>query len=156
MDVGHKKKSFFAYEHKIVDDKITAKELNKHQTLLNEYKKRVVKLVKSSRSFGIEPILLTQPTLVGKGKDPITNINLETIEWIKWNGKTYWSMLEKYNKITKEVGTELNVKTIDLAHKLPKNSIYFYDFIHFTNAGSEKVSEILATELIPFLQQQGH
>lgn len=156
-NVAHKKINFIDYPHTKINEEEIKLAINKHLPLLANFEKRVQKLVKTCRTNGIEPILITQPTLVGNGIDPITKINFSTISnGNEITGKTYWAILEKYNEITKEVGSELNIKTIDLAHQLPKSSLYFYDFIHFTNAGSEKVSEILATELIPFLQQQGH
>jgi len=41
---------------------------------------------------------------------------------------------------------------IDLAHKMPKSSAYFYDFIHFTEEGAEMVAEIMFIE--SFYQSQ--
>jgi hypothetical protein len=35
------------------------------------------------------------------------------------------------------------VQVIDLAHQLPKDSRYFYDFLHFTNDGALRVGDIV-------------
>ncbi len=36
---------------------------------------------------------------------------------------------------------------------MPKSSRYYYDFLHYTNDGAEKVAEITYLELAPFLQK---
>ncbi len=35
--------------------------------------------------------------------------------------------------------------------QMPKNSAYFYDFTHVTNAGAEKIADILFSELRKFI-----
>jgi hypothetical protein len=52
----------------------------------------------------------------------------------------------------KEVCKEKNVAVIDLAKLLPKSSLYFYDRPHFTNAGTEKVAEIIAPRLTAIIR----
>ena len=54
-------------------------------------------------------------------------------------------ILELYNDVIRSDSARILV--IDLARKMPKNSEYYYDFIHFTNKGAEKVADILASEL---------
>ena len=54
-------------------------------------------------------------------------------------------VLELYNDVLRSDSSRIIV--IDLARKMPKDSRYYYDFIHFTNEGAEKVAEILAGEL---------
>jgi hypothetical protein len=39
------------------------------------------------------------------------------------------------------------VEVIDLARLMPKNSRYFYDMSHFTNAGAAEVADLLAQAL---------
>ncbi len=70
----------------------------------------------------------------------------------KWVNKTdadnsalQEKILELYNDVLRNDSSRITV--IDLARKMPKNSRYYYDFIHFTNEGAEKVAEILAEEL---------
>ena len=135
--------------HVGVDQKEIDKELEKHRsTYLESYRRRLNSLVETSQAAGIIPILITQPTLVGEGIDETTRINLETIEMSKLNGKAYWQTLELYNDVTREIGRTKAVQVIDLANKLPKNSLYFYDTIHFTNEGASEVGKIIASEFL--------
>lgn len=152
--VGHWKGKFSDLGHINHSKEFINSELKKHEPYLEQYRERLTKLITSTRGYGIEPVLVTQPTIFGKGIDPVYGINLETINWHNLNGKTWWEILQKYNKVTLDVGNLTNTKTIDLAKFLPKNSLYFYDFVHFTNKGSEMVSEILAKELNLFLRSE--
>ena len=43
---------------------------------------------------------------------------------------------------------------IDLAREMPKNSAYYYDLMHYTNAGAALVADIVAAQLTPFLARK--
>lgn len=124
-----------------------------HRKYLDSYKERVLKLVELSKTNGIIPILITQAVFWGKGVDPLTNINLETIKLGENNNsRLQWELLELYNDVTREVGKITNTLVIDVANKLPKSSLYFYDYCHNTNQGAEKVAEIINDELTNYLK----
>jgi hypothetical protein len=107
-----------------------------------------------TKDAGMYPVLITQPALYGSGVDPDTGVDMNTIEYNGHNGLTHWKILEMINDVTREVAKEEKIALIDLAHEMPKRSAYFYDFIHFSNKGSDIVSKIIASELTPFLQAQ--
>jgi hypothetical protein len=44
-----------------------------------------------------------------------------------------------------------SVALIDLARTLPKDSKYFYDTVHFTDAGCERVGALVADGLRPLM-----
>ncbi len=135
------------------DDEIQEIVDQHRQEYIPAFKERVVSLVSLTRSNGIQPVLITQPLLLGLGKDPLTNVNLETAHYGKWNGKTWWRVLEAYNDVTRQIGRDMSVDVIDLAHLLPKNSEIFYDIMHFNNIGAGRVADILAQELTPILHK---
>ena len=108
------------------------------------YEKRLDTIINLCITNNIKPILITQPSMVGFGRDPATNISLENLKLNnKENGKMWWTMLEKYNDGTRRKAMEKNIPLIDLAHLLPKSSEYFYDVVHMTNKGAEKTAMIL-------------
>jgi len=43
---------------------------------------------------------------------------------------------------------------VDLANAMPKDSQYYRDLIHYSNAGSEQVAAIIYPALCPFLADQ--
>lgn len=128
-------------------------ELKRHkESYVSSYKKRLEQLISSSRLAGILPVLITQPALFGGGKDDVTGVDLKRVEVTKGeNGDVAWRVLELYNDATRSVAREKQVPLIDLAHEMPKTSRYFYDFYHFTNAGSEAAASIVSKDLQPVL-----
>ena len=120
------------------------------------FKKRLLSLIEICRKNNIQPIFLTQTLLTGPVIDSLTGVDLSTVEIThKQNGILMWRILELYNQTTKNTGREMNCMVIDLANKLPKNSLYFYDVSHYTNEGSEAVSAILFKELSIYLENKG-
>lgn len=101
------------------------------------------------------PVLITQPNQFGAGKDSVTGSDLELF-YVEpaLNGKLLWTILEEYNEVARALGREKQIPVLDLAHELPKNSLYFYDASHFTNAGAEKVASLLVNDLAPILERQ--
>jgi lysophospholipase L1-like esterase len=122
---------------------------------LGPYERRLKRLVEIARQHGITPVFLTQPVLYGNLKDPATGVDLGQMQVTDdMNGKLAWEVLELYNDTTRKVGKEQGVLVIDLAAKLPKDSLYYYDFMHFTNEGGEKVADLIYADLKPFLARK--
>jgi hypothetical protein len=119
--------------------------LARHAEGAAAYARRLEGLVKLCRDNGMEPVLVTQPLLCGRGKDPVTGADLEKLatsdEYVNCAGQ--WTALELYNAQTRRLGRELKVTVSDLAANLPKDSRYYYDFSHFTAEGAQKVSDLV-------------
>ena len=56
--------------------------------------------------------------------------------------------------MTREVGWEGGVPVIDLAREMPKDPAYFYDLMHYTNAGAARLGDIVAAQLTPVLAKK--
>lgn len=139
---------------------ITDKDIINYQTSLTEYKKRLETLISLTKNYSIKPILVTQPAVYGFGIDKTTGVDLGNIivsdfteEGTVRKGSDKWKLLELYNQTTKEVANEFNIPVIDLAQEMPKNTLYYYDYIHFTEKGTYKVGEILSKNLINILEK---
>ena len=119
------------------------------------YSSRVEGLVDRCRQGGIEPVLITQPALYGNGVDPTTKVFLATLEVDPERGlygSLAWTLLESYNDVLRDVGRQKGVLVVDLAREMPKDSRYYYDFIHFNNEGSAKVALLVSEALCPLLE----
>lgn len=117
------------------------------------FRRRLEQLVALNREHGIEPVLITQPTLLG-GVDARTGLDTRAMEVElaeRINGAFAWRLLERYNEVTRKVGGERGVLVVDLARELPKDSTYFYDFFHFTDPGADRVAAIVYAALRPWL-----
>jgi len=112
---------------------------------------RLEKLVKVCRDHGIEPVLITQPTLYGPGVDPVTGVDLEAIKVGVHSGRAMFQAIALYNGVTRQVAQTNGVLLIDLARELPRNSALYYDYLHYTEPGAAAVAEIVDRHLSPFL-----
>lgn len=122
---------------------------------LTPFRERVERLIALSRGSGIEPVFLTQPALYGNGVDELTGVDLRTVKVTpEMSGKVAWEVLELYNDVIRELGKQEGVWVIDLARELPQDSRYYYDLMHYTQAGSERVAAIIDTQLSPWLARQ--
>jgi lysophospholipase L1-like esterase len=116
------------------------------------FARRLEKLVQISRAHGMEPVLITQPSLYGPGVDPVTGVNLATLKvQDHFNGLMMFDFIELYNEVTRQVAQKDGVMLIDLARELPRNSNYYYDYLHYTEPGAAEVARIVDAHLSPFL-----
>ncbi|MCP9764541.1 SGNH/GDSL hydrolase family protein [Lacihabitans soyangensis] len=117
--------------------------LKKHKNAQEGYKKRILEIINICKSNNVKPVFLTQPLLFGEGIDPTTGLDLAKYQVYIFSGLQYSQKLEPYNQTLRQVCTESQIQMIDLAKLLPKDSKYFFDDMHFSDAGCEKISEII-------------
>lgn len=138
-----------------LSDSVIKDRLERQAPFLAGYRRRLEGLADTCVAWGILPVFVTQPNLFGVGRDPETGVDLSLFPCdpndAELNGKLMWQMLERYNDVVRSVGAVRHVPVIDLARKLPKNSLYYYDMSHFTNAGAQEVADLLAGGLMPVL-----
>jgi lysophospholipase L1-like esterase len=128
--------------------------LKEHQEkFLKPYAQRLTKLIELCRDNHIEPVFITQPVVFGNLIDPLTGADLAKAESHGYNGKVLWEVLELYNGVVRDIGRQQQVYVIDLAREMPKSTEYFYDTYHFSNAGCQRVAEIIYGDLAPFLEE---
>ena len=129
--------------------------LSGQEPFLSSYGKRIEQLIDTCRAYEIEPVFITQPSLYGSGTDSLTKANLALSKIGEdMNGELFWRLLELYNTRLRETCLRAGAQVIDLAARMPKNSVYYYDAIHFTNEGAKQVAGIVSEELSQALQEK--
>jgi lysophospholipase L1-like esterase len=119
------------------------------------FEARLRRLVQITRQGGMDPVLLTQPVVYGKLKDDVTGVDFsDKAVGYGLNGEVGWQILELYNDVTRRVGREQGILVIDLAREMPKSSRYYYDLMHFSNEGNDRLAAIVARELTPYLAEK--
>jgi lysophospholipase L1-like esterase len=125
------------------------------QPALASFRQRLTDILGLLRQAGVQPVLITQPSLLGPVVDADDGVDLGLIEVNMWgrklNGQAVWTLLEAYNEVTRSVARQGNAGLIDLAAQMPKSRRYYYDFFHFNNDGSARVAEIVSQGLCPQL-----
>jgi len=150
----HKEVDFAALKDTVLTENYTANILKKQTTYLVQYRQRINNMIAICKANNVKPILLTQPSLFGNYTDSATMVNMgnKIIPQATpiCNAALMGNVLQLYNDVVKSFSNQ--VKVVDLAALMPKNSNYHYDFIHYTNAGCGKIAAILAKELIPYFK----
>jgi GDSL-like Lipase/Acylhydrolase family len=114
-----------------------------------DYAERLRLIIRLLREGGSIPVLLTQPTLGGIGRDPTTGKDLARLG----HGLVLYQALEIYNQTMRHIAQSEDVYLIDLANLMPKDTKYYFDTMHYTDAGAKEVAQLISKELLPSLQQ---
>jgi len=98
----------------------------------------------------IEVLLLTQPSLFddtprweGVEGSAYFIQNAEVV-----SAATWWKLLDLYNQELMSVCAEKGVACFDLASAVPHDEAYFYDAVHFTEAGAALVADRVAEAVV--------
>jgi len=155
MGLVHPILNFPKLPHLVIPPKEEQELLQKHkEKYLRPYTQRLTELIELCRQNAIEPVFITQPSICGNLIDPATGTDLAKIIAYDVNGQVFWEILELYNDVMRDIATRHHVYLIDLAGEMPKNTEYFYDMFHFTNAGCRLVAKIIDQHLEPFLAEK--
>lgn len=123
----------------------------RHAPFARAYGERLKGLIRTARENGIEPVLVTQPLLCGKGRDRATRVDLATLptndEFV--NCGVRWEILELYNDEARSAAASEKATLSDIARNMPKDSRSFYDLSHFTAQGTEALAENVYRDICP-------
>lgn len=106
-----------------------------HAASQQGYTDRLRALADTCRSHDILPVFITQPAY------------RESIH-------RRFRYLDLYNQTLLQFAKAEGLPVIDLATELPDSDVYYYDFIHYTKPGAEKVGEIILPEIDKLLSMQ--
>lgn len=118
------------------------------QALLDDFRRNLSLFVFTCKQFNIKPILMTQARAFGK---TASKKHLNGVARILQKGDDYFdqytSLFDSLNQATRMVANDFNIKLIDLDKELTGDTACFYDAIHYNVHGSERVAEIVSSEL---------
>jgi hypothetical protein len=141
----------------VLADSVVRGRVERQAQYLSGYQDRLHALADTCLAWHIVPVFVTQPDLFGFGRDPVTGADLAAFPVDSTvNGRLLWEMLERYNDVVRGMCAERGLPMIDLARLMPKNSLYFYDMSHFTNAGAAEVAALLTPPMIGILRGLRH
>jgi lysophospholipase L1-like esterase len=124
---------------------------------LDQYAHNLERIADVAAAEGVRPIFLTQPSLwredlsaserdlLWTGGPPLDRVA---------PGAEYYSVgalaegMRRYNARMLEVCRERGVECFDLAARMPRSVEFFWDDVHFTEAGARRVAELVAAHLL--------
>ena len=106
----------------------------------------VLSFVHISRSWNIEPILMTQFNRMNLDDLEIRSSYQSKIQPISF--EEFVSLYDLGNQIIRDISYKENILLIDLDKDIPPTENYIYDAAHLTKQGSELVANIIAEKLL--------
>ncbi len=130
--------------------------------VLAEVRANLARAIAGCKSARIEPILVTSPALWHDSINPEEDAKLHWGENRDWTAKdALWypvdvllKQLDAYNGLIRDLASENDILCIDLASKVEPSAENFYDDVHFTETGAQRVADVLADELFQHLESQ--
>jgi hypothetical protein len=119
------------------------------KALRPEYAERlrlIIRLLREGQTF---PVLMTQPTLAGIGRDPTTGKDLSRLFY----GQLFYRAFGMFNDTMRQVAQNEHVYLIDLERLMPEDTKYYYDPMHYTDAGAREAAGLVAKGLLPVLER---
>ena len=117
---------------------------------LSEYERNVQLIVEEAHRRTLRIVFLTQPTM---WKPDMLDYERNLL-WMGWRpDDRFYSTgaltkaMDSYNKRLLATCNRLNLECVDLAARLPRTAEFFYDDMHFTEAGAQRVADELGTYL---------
>ena len=108
----------------------------------NQYRSSLLSFVNIAKSWGIEPILMTQFDRLNTD-DTFIKMNYgESSNEIPY--EDFVKYYDIFNEIVRDVAKNENCILIDLDNEIPSTSKYIYDAVHLNNEGSFLVAKIIS------------
>lgn len=149
----HRVVDYSKEKHLHLNEDAINKHLAEQPQYLSNYRQRILTLDSICTANKINAIFLTQPSLYGDYTDPSTNINFKELQTLEGrNSLLEKRILDLYNNVLLDLKAEGQIQTINLAAAMPKNSSYYYDYTHYTSAGTKAVAQIIADSIKTYIR----
>ena len=125
------------------------------ERIFGDFRSALETFCRTSRAFGIEPVLMTQANRITPEPDDL--IRRVYASGVGRHGVEYGAfqqLLAGMNRTTREVAAAEGVTLIDLAAGVPPTRDYLYDPVHLSDAGSELVAAHVAAALEELLSER--
>lgn len=118
------------------------------------FRRNVARLIRTVRGYGGTPVFLTQPLLIDRSS-----------EWERVRARSFWlnkekfhltgaayaRLLDRFNEVLVAVCAEYDAPCFDLAGEIPHSTDYYYDVVHYNDAGARLVGAKVAAFLHEYI-----
>jgi lysophospholipase L1-like esterase len=123
---------------------------------LADFRRNLNKLVDLSEARGAQVILATQPAIWQKDMSAEDKKNLvigglaPLADWSKCGSVKYYApevladALERFDDVTRDICSARHLRCVDLDREIPKSARYFFDDVHFDDAGAALTGKLIA------------
>ena len=114
------------------------------------FRRNVLYLARAARAIDAVPVFLTQPTLF-EDSERWRGIRARTFwigkERLNLSAANYARLLDHFNKELVDLCAANDIACLDLANEMPHSDTFFYDMVHFNDAGAELAGKKVAAFL---------
>ena len=115
-------------------------------TSLPLFRRNVERLISVVRSIGATPVFLTQPLLI-EDSPQWAGVRARST-WMKkekvhLTGDGYARLLDRFNEVLLDICAHRDAPCLDLAGLVPHSTDYYYDLVHYNDAGAKLIGEIV-------------
>ena len=122
--------------------------------VIDGYKFRLQALAQLAKMAGAKPVFITQPCLFANATDSGSGRYLGNFLYREQSGLHHLQRLEMLNQTLRTFCQNGGYLCIDAAKQLPACAANYYDFFHYTKAGSAAMGRIVANGFATFLTQR--
>jgi len=132
---------------------------------LDQYRRNLHELVKQGNAYGATTIFLTQPTVWSDHIGPaelsqllaggIGPNNVWCVDHRYYSPRALAEGMAMFNHVLLDVCRDLELFCVDLASEVPKRARYYFDDMHYSDAGADLVSDVVSRKIIEFQAQNG-
>jgi lysophospholipase L1-like esterase len=124
-------------------------------TGLKEYRSRIIDMANQCRGLQVRCLFLTQPTMWRGDLSP----QEQSLLWLGYAGpfrtpRGYVAAgelehaMDLYNRTLLDVCGQYGLECLDIAAQIPKNTSAFFDDMHFNEAGSRLVAQLVSKHIV--------
>jgi hypothetical protein len=127
---------------------------------LEHYRGNLHELVKQGEAYGATTIFVTQPTVWADPMGPaemrqllaggIGPNNVWCVDHRYYSPRALAEGMAKFNNALLDVCHELQLFCIDLAAQVPKKAQFYFDDMHYSDAGADFVSDVVSRGILEF------
>jgi hypothetical protein len=132
---------------------------------LEQYRHNLHELVRQGNTYGATTIFLTQPTVWSDHIGPaelsqllaggIGPNNVWCVDHRYYSPRALAEGMAMFNRTLLDVCRELDLFCVDLASEVPKEAKYYFDDMHYSDAGADRVSDVVSRKILEFQAQNG-
>ncbi len=149
----HREVNYAKEPRVVIDSSTIQKEVTGQAPYLAAYRNRILKLDAICRVNHIKAIFLTQPSLFASFIDLTTGIDFTNLQISEGrNAQLQGSILSEYNNLLMQLNNEHKIVAINIATAMPHDSRYYYDYTHYTSAGTKVVAQIVSDSLRQYIK----
>lgn len=124
------------------------------ENALRQYRLNLELFVDAVRNMGATPVLMTQARLATFENASASHDKIP-YGYTLFDHQTLCEAFEHTDRIVRQVGEKKRVEVVDASAEMTGSTNFLYDHVHTTDAGSQKLADLVASCLLDLFSREG-